>query len=68
MREQGDGEVKLTLKGCKNGKLNCDSSIRDEEEKSDLNHRVVVVDDDVENKVKKENFNMNHRLVVEISR
>ena len=55
--------MNLTLNGRRKGEFNCDSSERNYEDKSYLNHRVMDYDDN-EHK-KRENFNMNHRLVVE---
>ena len=55
--------MNLTLNGRRKGEFNCDSSERNYEDKSYLNHHVMNYDDN-EHK-KRENFNMNHRLVVE---
>ena len=55
--------MNLTLNGYRKREFNYDNNERNYEDKSYLNHCVMNYDD---NEYKKrENFNMNHRLIVE---
>jgi len=64
VREQGDDEVKLTLNERRKKEFDCDNNVRDEEDKDDLNHRVIDDDDEEEAELQYEP-SISRRLVVD---